>query len=64
MNSIITKKLHYDEKNCAKILVCISNVIHKEVLDRVRNSQYFGIMVDESVHIFVIGHLVVFSTFS
>jgi hypothetical protein len=63
VNSTITDKLYHDEKSCAEMLVCISSVIHRKVLDRVRNSQYFGIMVDESADISITGHLVVFATF-
>ena len=35
----------------------------KKVLDRVRDSRFFGIMIDESTDISVTGHLVVFASF-
>ena len=62
-NATITIKMYHDDKVCADMLVCISSVIQRKVLDRVRDSQFFGTMVDESTDIFVLGHLVVFATF-
>ena len=62
-NATITIKMYHDDKACADMLVCISSVIQRKVLDRVRDSQFFGIMVDESTDISVLGHLVVFATF-
>ena len=50
-------------KACADMLVCICSVIQRKVFDRVRDSQFFGIMVDESTDIYIFGHLVVFATF-
>ena len=35
----------------------------KKILDRVRDSRFFGIMIDESTDISVTGHLVVFASF-
>jgi len=63
VNATITTKMYHDDKACADMLVCISSVIQRKVLDRVRDSQFFGIMVDESTDISVLGHLVVFATF-
>ena len=33
------------------------------MLDRIQNSIFFGIMIDESTNISVTGHLVVFASF-
>ena len=63
INATIITKMYHDDKVCADIFVCISSVIQKKVLDRVRDSQFFGIMVDESTNIYVLGHLVMFATF-
>jgi len=43
--------------------MCISSVIHRKTLHKLRDSPYFGIMVNESTDIFVVGHLVIFGTF-
>ena len=61
--AIITTKMFHDDKVCADMLVCISSVIQRKVLDRIRDSQFLGIMVDESTNISVLGHLVVFAIF-
>ena len=45
------------------MVFCISTVIQKKNLDRVRNSIFFGLMIDESTDVSVIGHVVVFATF-
>jgi hypothetical protein len=58
----MTKKLYHDEKSCGEILFCISSVVQKKVFDRVRDSRFFGIMIDESTDISVTGHLVVFAS--
>ena len=55
--------MHHDDKACADMLVCIFSVIQRKILDRVRDSQFFGIMVDESTNIYILGHLVVFAIF-
>ncbi len=59
----ITPTLYHDDKACADMLICISSVIQRKMLDRVRNSQYYGIMIDESTDISVTCHLVVYATF-
>lgn len=58
----ITLSLYQDEKACAVLMKCISVVIQKKILNRIRNSPFFGVMVDESTDISVTGHLVVFAT--
>ena len=35
----------------------------KKILNRVRDSRFFGIMIDESTDISITGHLVVFASF-
>ena len=59
----ITPSLYHNDKACADMLICISSVIHRKMLDRIRNSNFYGIMIDESTDISVTGHLVVFATF-
>ena len=41
----------------------ISTVVHKKKLDRIRDSKFFGLMIDESTDISSISHVVVFGTF-
>jgi hypothetical protein len=55
--------MYHDEKACNDMVFAISYVIQKQVLDRVRDSTFFGLMIDESTDISVKGHLVVFATF-
>ena len=38
-------------------------MVIKKTLDRVRDSRFFGIMIDESTDLFVTCHLVVFASF-
>jgi len=63
INVTITTKMYHDDKACADMLTCISSVIQKKMFDMVRNSQFFSVIVDESIDICVLGHLVVFATF-
>ena len=63
MNATLTKKLYHDDKACADMVVSISSVLQRKLLDRIRDSQFFGIMVDESMDISVLGHLAVFAKF-
>ena len=55
--------MYHDIKTCADMLVCTSSVIQRKIFDRVRDSQFFGIMVDESTDVSVLEHLVVFVIF-
>ena len=59
----ITTKLYHDEKACAQMLFCFSRVVQKKILDRVRNSRFYGIMIDESTDVSVTGYIVVFACF-
>ena len=59
----ITTKLYHDEKACAEMLFYISKVVQKKILDRIRNSKFYGIMIDESTDVSVTGHIVVFACF-
>ena len=61
--SPITNDLYHDEKSYAEMIYCISIVIHKKKLDRIRDSKFFGLMIDESTNICSTGHVVVFGTF-
>lgn len=58
----MTLSLYQDEKACATLMLCISVVIQKQILSRIRNSPFFGVMIDESTDISVTGHLVAFAT--
>lgn len=55
--------MYHDIKACADMLVCTSSVIQRKILDRVRDSQFFSIMIDESTDVHVLEHLVVFVIF-
>jgi len=44
-------------------MFCISNVIQNFFLDRIGDSNFFGLMIDESIDVSVTGHVVVFATF-
>ena len=59
----ITNGLYHDEKSCAKMIYSISIVIHKKNLDRIRDSNFFGLMIGESIDISSTGHVEVFGTF-
>jgi hypothetical protein len=59
----MTEKLYHDEKACNDMVFAISSVLQRQILDRVRDSKFFGLMIDESTDISVKGHLVVFATF-
>ena len=59
----ITTKLYHDEKACVEMFFCISKVVQKKILDRVRNLKFYGIMIDESTNVSVTGHIVVFACF-
>ena len=61
--SPITNGLYHDEKSCAEMIYSISIVIQKKNLDRIRDSKFFGLMIDESTDISSTGHVVVFGTF-
>lgn len=61
--ALLPEKLNHDEKACSEMVFVISCVITRNILDRVRDSPFFGLMIDESTDISVTGHLVVFATF-
>ena len=62
VNILITSSMYQDEKNCSDLIKCISVVIQKKIMCRIRNSSFFGIMIDKSTNISVTGHLVIFAT--
>ena len=45
------------------MIYCISTVVHKKKLDRIRDSKFFGLMIDESKDISSTSRVVVFGTF-
>jgi hypothetical protein len=59
----ITKKLYHHEKTCVNMMYAISTILQRQILDKIRDSRFFGIMIDESTDISVLGHLVIFATF-
>ena len=61
--SPITNDLYHDEKSCTEMIYYISTVVHKKNLDRIRDSNFFGLMIDESTDINSISYVVVFGTF-
>ena len=63
VNATITTIMYDNKKTCVDMLVCISSVIQRKILDRVTNSQFFSVMVDELTDIYVLRKLVVFATF-
>lgn len=58
----MTKKFYHDEKNCGEILFA-SHHWFKKKLDRIRDSRFFGIMIDESTDLSITNHLIVFASF-
>jgi len=62
VNANITTKLYHDEKTCVVVLFCILKVFYKNILDRVRNSKFYGIIIDESTDVSVTGHIVIFAS--
>ena len=59
----IINGLYHNEKSYAEMIYCISTIIHKKKLNRIRDSKFFGLMIDESTDISSTGHVVVFGTF-
>lgn len=53
MNANIITKLYHHDKACAEMLFCISKALQKRILDRVRNSKFYGTMIDESTDVSV-----------
>ena len=62
VNAPITSTMYQDHKACSDLLWCILVVLQKKIICRVRNSPFYGIMIDESTDVSVTGHLVVFAT--
>ncbi|KAL3700775.1 hypothetical protein R1sor_018797 [Riccia sorocarpa] len=59
----IPRRLYRDDKACVDFIFYMSQVIQVQVLDWVRASPFWGLMIDESTDVFVTSHLVVFCTF-
>lgn len=59
----MTKIFYHGERSCGKILFCILSAVQKKVLDKIWESKFFGIMIDEFMDIFVTSHFVVFASF-
>jgi hypothetical protein len=45
------------------MVLCISIVIQKNNLDKIKDSKNFGLMIDKSTNVNVTGHVVVFAIF-
>ncbi|KAL3677120.1 hypothetical protein R1sor_027068 [Riccia sorocarpa] len=63
--SDIPVKLYQRAKSCIDFIFHISQILQSQVLEKVRASPLYGIMIDESTDVSVTGHLhlVVFCTF-
>src|ERR1700738_4394273 len=59
----ITQKLDHHEKACVDMMFVISTILQRQILDKIQDSRFFGIMIDESTDISVVGHLVIFAIF-
>ncbi|MCO5592453.1 hypothetical protein L7F22_046455 [Adiantum nelumboides] len=55
--------LYNDDKACTKIIQCLAKSIMDETLAKVRQSPWFGVMVDESTDIAIHHHMVVYITY-
>ena len=62
VNAPITASMYQDEKACSDLIMCISAVIQKIIICQIRNSLFFGIMIDEFTDISTTGYLVMFAT--
>ena len=61
VNAPIITSMYQDEKACSDLITCIS-AIFKKIFCKIRNSPFFGIMIDESTYISVSGHFIMFAT--
>ncbi|KAI5075900.1 hypothetical protein GOP47_0009976, partial [Adiantum capillus-veneris] len=55
--------LYNDDKACSEMLQCIANSIMHESLEKVRESPWFGVVVDESTDISIHHHLVMYLSY-
>ncbi|KAI5083359.1 hypothetical protein GOP47_0003102 [Adiantum capillus-veneris] len=55
--------LYNDDKACYEMLQCIANSIMHESLEKVRESPWFGVVVDESMDISIHHHLVMYLSY-
>ncbi|KAL3702535.1 hypothetical protein R1sor_020557 [Riccia sorocarpa] len=58
--SDLPRRLYRDDKSCIEFIYYMSQVIQVVVLDRVKTSPFWGLMIDESTDVSVTSHLVVF----
>ena len=49
----MTLSMYQDEKSCVDLMMCILVVIQNRILARVKNSTFYGVMIDESADISV-----------
>ena len=55
--------LYNDDKACADIVHCIATSIMDETLDKVRQSPWFGVTVDESTDISIHHHMIIYLSY-
>ena len=55
--------LYNDNKTCADIVNCIATSIMDETLDKVRQSPWFGVIVDESTDISIHHHMIIYLSY-
>ncbi|MCO5601158.1 hypothetical protein L7F22_055277 [Adiantum nelumboides] len=55
--------LYNDDKACTEIIQCLAKSIMDETLAKVRESPWFGVMVDESTDIAIHHHMVVYISY-
>jgi hypothetical protein len=59
----MTKKFYHHEKACADTTLVISAVIYRQIWNRIHDSKFFGLMINESTDISVTNHTVVFASY-
>ncbi|KAL3690756.1 hypothetical protein R1sor_004407 [Riccia sorocarpa] len=59
----LTVSLYQSERSCVSMIHCISNAVQQMILERVKKSPFFGLMVDEATDVSVTSALVLFAIF-
>ena len=62
-NVPMTSTLYYDEKTYVDMIFKIFNVIQRQVLEKLKDSKYFGLMIEETMDISIKEHFIVFVIF-
>jgi len=58
----MTLSMYHDKKACVDLMWCIFVVIQKKIINHIWNSPFYGVMIDKSTYINVMGHFFVFAT--